>query len=269
MAESVLTPRRPRIDFADADPVWLPIAPRFAHQQNGASLLMPYLEPFLIRVIKTARVELEEKAPHLVPDVDVFCRQEANHYKLHAAYNRELLQQYPGLDAFEAEIREDFERFLPERGLEWCLAYSEGFECTGLMYAEFVLEEIDDLMAQGDPKVAELWRWHLAEEFEHRSVTHDVLEALHPGWWRRMRGIHFCSRHLFGFTGRVKAFMIDLDIERGRLSPEARDLPSERQLDRRQARFMRPRLMKLLSPRYDPSIRTMGANTRKVLASYA
>ena len=36
-------------------------------------------------------------------DVDVFNRQEANHYKVHAAYNRFLFEQYPGLEAFDAE----------------------------------------------------------------------------------------------------------------------------------------------------------------------
>ena len=40
---SSLTPRRPHIDFSEADPNWLPAAPRFAHRQNGGSLLLPYL----------------------------------------------------------------------------------------------------------------------------------------------------------------------------------------------------------------------------------
>ncbi len=266
---SSLTARRPDIDFTGADPNWLPRAPRFAHRQNGGSLLLPYLEPFLIRVMREARPAVEAKAPHLLEDLDVFNRQEANHYRVHADYNRRLLEEYPGLDAYEAEIERDFAGFLPERGLAWCLAYSEGFESTGMTFAELFLEEIHDELEEGDPAVVELWRWHLAEEFEHRSVVHDVLAALHPGWWRRVQGVRFCATHLFGFTGRVSEFMLELDIERGRLPEDARDLASERAFEKRQGRFMLPRMARVLLPGYDPGRRSTGPRTRQVLASTA
>ena len=266
---SSLTARLPQIDFTSADPNWLPCAPHFAHRQNGASLLLPYLEPFLIRVMRAARPAIEKAAPHLLDDLDVFNRQEANHYRVHAAYNRRLLDEYPGLDAYEAEIKRDFEGFLPERGLAWCLAYSEGFESTGMAFAELVLEEMHDLLEEGDPSVVELWRWHLAEEFEHRSVVHDVLAVLYPGWWRRVQGVRFCGTHLFGFTGRVSDFMLELDIERGRLPAAARDLPTERTVARTQGRFMAPRMARVLLPGYDPARRITGPRTQQVLASYA
>ena len=97
--------RLPEIDFSEADPLWAPRLPGFSHRMNGASLLLPYLEPYLIRVMKLARPELERVAPHLLEDVDVFNRQEANHFKVHAAYNARMRELYPGLDAFEDEIR--------------------------------------------------------------------------------------------------------------------------------------------------------------------
>ena len=125
--------RLPQIDFGSADALWLPALPAFAHQMNGGSLLLPYLEPYLIRVMKAARPELLRKAPELVEHLDVFCRQEANHYKVHAAYNRVMRAQYPGLEAFEAEIRADFQHFLEERSLGWNLAYCEGFASTGVI----------------------------------------------------------------------------------------------------------------------------------------
>ena len=138
---------------------------------------MPYLEPYLIKVMKAARPRLAEVAPELLDDLEIFNRQEANHYRVHAAYNRVMREQYPGLEPFEAEIRADFERFVAEKSLEWNLAYCEGFESTGIVQSEFFLQEIDDLLETADPAVAELWRWHLAEEFEHRCVAHDVLEG--------------------------------------------------------------------------------------------
>lgn len=266
---SSLTPRRPQIGFREADPCWIPRAPRNAHRLNGASLAMPYLEPFLIRVMRESRPDIERVAPHLIDDLDAFNRQEANHYRIHAQYNEILLDQYPGLDAYEAEIKRDFESFLPERGLAWSLAYCEGFECLGLIQAEFFLEEIDDVLEDADSKVVELWRWHLAEEFEHRSVTHDVLHAIYPGWRARLKGFRAFGRHLPTITERVADFMLEMDIERGRLPANARNLPSEGEFNRRAGRFHLPRIAKLMMPWYDPGPRTMRANTRKVLASYA
>ena len=265
---SRLTPRVPRFDFSDADPRWLPHAPSFAHEMNGASLLLPYLEPYLIRVMRAARPAIEARAPALLDDLDLFNRQEANHYRAHAEYNRILFAQYPGLERFDREIARDFERFLSDRSLAWNLAYSEGFESLGLASGEFVLEQARETITQGDARVAELWRWHLAEEIEHRSVAHDVLHALHPGWWRRVRGFVACSRHLFGFTGRVASFMLDLDIERGRLPADARTLDSSVAFERHRSRFMLGRVLRILRPGYDPAPRGIGPETARVLRTY-
>ena len=266
--EALLHARLPQVDFRSADALWLPGLPSFSHQMNGGSLLLPYLEPYLIKVMRAARPRLEQEAPELLEDVDVFNRQEANHYKVHAAYNRVMREQYPGLEAFEAEIRADFERFLAEKPLAWNLAYCEGFESIGVVQSEFFLQEMGDWLEDADPAVAELWRWHLAEEFEHRNVAHDVLEALHPGWLRRVSGVRFCGRHLVGFASRVRRHMLAVDRARGRVRDDAATRDAARFFARRQRRFFLPRLGRVLLPGYSPRSRAMGEATRRVLASY-
>lgn len=260
--------RLPQIDFSGADVLWIPALPAFAHQMNGASLLLPYLEPYLIKVMKAARPSVAERAPELLGDLDDFNRQEANHYRVHARYNAVMREQYPGLEAFEREIRADFERFLAKRPLAWNLAYSEGFESVGVIQAELFLQEIGDVLDSGDPAVTELWRWHLAEEFEHRNVAHDVLEALHPGWLRRLNGLQICARHLFGFAGRVRDHMLAVDRARGRVRDDDAERAAARRFARRQTRFQGPRLAKVLMPGYSPRSRPMDEATRRVLASY-
>ena len=187
---------------------------------------------------------------------------------MHAAYNRVMREQYPGLERFEAEIREDFRRFGAERSLAWNLAYCEGFESTGVIQSEFFLQEIDDLLETADPAVTELWRWHLAEEFEHRHVAHDVLKALYPGWRRRLRGFRYCGRHLFGFTSRVRAHLLAIDAERGRLPEASSRRWSARGIEWRQRRFQLPRVARTLMPGYSPHPRPMQEPTRRVLAAY-
>lgn len=260
--------RLPRIDFGAADAHWIPAAPAFAHRLNGASLLLPYLEPFLIKVMKAARPRVAEVAPGLLDDLDVFNCQEANHFTVHAAYNRVMCAQYPGLDAFEAEIRADFQRFALERPLAWNLAYSEGFESAGLVQSEFFLQEIDDLLEGADPAVTELWRWHLAEEFEHRHVAHAVLKAVAPGWRRRVAGFGFFARHLYGFTSRVRDHMLAVDRERGRIRDDATERRAARALARRELGFQLPRIARIFAPGYSPDPRPVQEPTRRVLAAY-
>lgn len=262
--------RLPEIDFGRSDGLWLEGWPEFAHRMNGASLLLPYLEPYLIRVMKRARPRLETTAPHLLDDVDVFNRQEANHYKVHARYNAVLREQYPGLEPFEEEIRTDFQRFLAEESLEWNLAYCEGFESVGLITSEFFLQEIDDALQDADPAVRELWAWHLAEEFEHRAVAHDVLAAVDPGWLRRLRGFRDFGRHLYGFTARVCDHLTRIDRDRGRIRDDDPGVrTTSKRLARRESRFYARRVARLLPPWYSPSARAMQAPTRRVLESYA
>jgi len=260
--------RLPEIDFGVADAHWFPAVPEFGHRMNGGSLLLPYLEPYLIRVMKLARPRIAEVAPELLPDVEIFNRQEANHYKLHAAYNQVMREQYPGLEPFEAEIKADFQRFLDEESLAWNLAYCEGFESTGLISSEFFLQEIDDLLASADPAVTELWSWHLAEEFEHRNVCHDVLKALHPGYRRRLAGFRFCAKHLFNFSGRVREHMLALDRERGRVQDDAAQRQALAAFLAREKRFQMPRVRKVLMPWYSPHPRPLQPPTERVLASY-
>lgn len=260
--------RLPRIDFSGADAFWIPAAPALAHQLNGASLVLPYLEPFLIKVMKTARSQVAEVAPEIVGDLDVFNHQEANHFKVHAAYNRVMCEQYPGLDRFESEIRADFQRFSAEMPLAWNLAYSEGFESTGVVQSEFFLQQIDDLLETADPAVTELWRWHLAEEFEHRNVAHDVLKALYPGWLQRLRGFRYCGRHLYGFTLRVRDHMLAIDLERGRIRDDSKHRSAARSVAWRERRFHLPRVVRILMPWYSPRGRSMSEPMQRALARY-
>ncbi len=260
--------RLPDIDFSQADGHWLPAVPAFGHQLNGASLMLPYLEPYLIKVMKAARPVVAQRAPELLDDLDTFNRQEANHFRVHAEYNAVLREQYPGLDAFEAEIRADFKRFFDEESLEWNLGYCEGFESTGLFQSEFFLQEIDDLLETADPAVTELWRWHLAEEFEHRNVAHDVLRVVAPGYLRRLRGFRACGTHLYGFTNRVRDHLLAIDRERGRIADPAAERAGFRVFERRQNRFTLPRVWKVFMPWYSPHPRPMQAPTREALAAW-
>ena len=93
-----------------------------------------------------------------------------------------------------------------------------------------------------------------------------MLHALHPGTFRRLRGYYDFLTHLQGYANRVAAYLKDVDRERG-LYPADADA-KDRAFDRVRGRFMLPRLVRILSPFYDPSPRRMSPALEAALVAY-
>jgi uncharacterized protein len=84
-----------QIPFAFAetiDPRWHPARPEWSHMVNGASLAMPYLEPFLIKTVTEAMKAVQD--PQLRADVQAFIGQEGVHFRNHRRYNDILKRSY-------------------------------------------------------------------------------------------------------------------------------------------------------------------------------
>jgi hypothetical protein len=262
-----MQPRRPPLDFSACRPRWIPAAPGYAYQLDAASSMLPYLEPYLIKVQKLARERLDPVAhSKLIRDIDLFNQQEANHFGLHARYNASLRTHYPGLEPFEERVRRDFEGFLRDHSLAWNLAYCEGFESSGLVSAELYLGPAEEFLRGADPSVRDLWAWHLAEEFEHRSVCHDVLYILHPGWGRRVSGYLHFLHHLQRYCNGVAQHLRSVDRERGEIPDDASAL--DRRFQRVALRFTLPRMLRILLPGYDPGTRRTPAAIEAALVRF-
>lgn len=244
--------RRPEFDFEGAEPIWTPANLDFGYQFNGGSLTLPYLEPYLIRVMRKAKGRLGDRLPSLQRDIDLFCAQEAQHFKLHAQYNAMLRARYEGLESFEAEIEADFARMEKDESLAFNLGYSAGFETTGMLMAQLFFEGAVDSLEGADAATRQLWGWHLAEEYEHRCVAIEVFRALGGGYRERLRLFFYQQRHLMGFGTRAAAHMRAQDEAAGRLgfSPSALREMATRQ--RRSNRYGFRKMVAGLMPWHDP-----------------
>jgi uncharacterized protein len=242
-------PRNPRITFENALPHWAPNQP-FAQITNAGSTSLPAVETYLNRVMARAAREIAD--PALKQDIALFSAQEGNHYRQHRQFNRLLYPRYPGLQVLESELAFDYEAMLVTESLLANAAYCEGFECLGIIHAEFFFERIGDLLADADERLVRLWKWHLAEEFEHRTVCFDVHRALKGRYISRIRGFLRAVRHLGRYGRRVSDYLLSVD----RASMTSAQRRHSRHLERRyRARmlcFALPRLLYVLSPRYDP-----------------
>ena len=195
----MLTVRRPDFDFSDSVPHWGDNVEAVTIFNAGAIIPSP-IERYLIRVMRLAKQELDPVADaDLIEEIDLFNKQEGQHHKLHNGLMEMLTTRYPRLRDFESAFAADLEDFMANRSLAWNLAYCEGFESTGCALAEaFVDGGIAAICGDHGSTPMRLWTWHMAEEFEHRAVVHDVLRRLYgpeEAFRLRTEGATFNRRH--------------------------------------------------------------------------
>lgn len=194
-------------DFpADIDPVVVAGKPELSFSLIGLSLLLPYLEPYLIRTMKEAKKQIRE--PKLRDDLERFCKQEGQHYRQHMLLNDAIrLQGFDELTKLEAELDADYRRFTQSRSLRFNLAYAEGFEALTTAVARFEFER--GLDPNTHPSVAALFEWHLVEELEHRTVAFDVYDAIYGDYAYRLVAGLYAQWHMASFIGRVTRSMLN------------------------------------------------------------
>ncbi|RYD91159.1 MAG: metal-dependent hydrolase, partial [Sphingomonadales bacterium] len=165
----MIIPRNMRIDFADAPLIWSRNQ-AFATIINAGSAAAVAFEGYLAKVMARARDELGDRNPAVTREIDLFIAQEGHHYRVHKAYNKRLYARYPKARAFEAELSETLRIQLETRSLAYNLAFSAGFENFACYMAKYQFTRGLAYFEGADRRMATLWLWHAAEEFEHRTA---------------------------------------------------------------------------------------------------
>ena len=252
--------RFPKIDYANVRPHWATNR-EFAHNVNASSTIPSFVEPWLIKVMQKAKLALPPSEVELLGQIDMFIAQEAQHYRQHDAFNRRIREAYPEIVPHEQRIRDDYADMLANRSLKYCLAYAEGFESMGPPAALMWFERYGQFIEGADYEAVALWKWHMAEEFEHREVCYQLFHALYArslwgrfrnGWLYRCYGFVCTLRHLGGYSKRVARTLIDAD-RRG-MTPEelAKSRANLEEFLSFTKRNTMPQLLKVFSPFYDP-----------------
>jgi uncharacterized protein len=247
-----LKSRWPKFDFTKADMIWSQ-NPECSMVWNSMSTNAPVVEPWLNRVMIAARKKLAPDSHALKAEIDEFVRQESNHYRMHIEFNRQLETfgyKIPAAEdeRFAAELRD----LLKNRSLAFNAAYCAGFENYTLFTSKFMFEEAGDLFKAGDLAGADLWLWHMAEEYEHRSVCHDVFAAVSGNYFMRIYGLVYSFIHLSGHVNkRAKMFMNQYREGMGEAERKA-SVKREKAYNRRYMLYFVPRMLAILVPYYDP-----------------
>lgn len=191
-------------------PQWNPKKPEWSHMVNGASLAMPFLEPYLIRTLGKALQVID--TPKLTAEIKLYMAQEGQHFQQHKKFNDTLVEQgYRELRDIEAEMKHEFSQFEAKRSLKFNLAYACGFESMALGIGHWLVKDREYLFGGSDSRVASLVLWHFVEEIEHKNVAFDAYQAVYGGWFYRLYGTFYATAHVIKFSRRAYKVMLKKD----------------------------------------------------------
>jgi predicted metal-dependent hydrolase len=150
---------------------WHPAGAAVSAFFGNLSVFFPEGERFFIRCVRAHAGAVKDE--RLLADVRAFCGQEAIHGREHVRYNEWLREQGYPIDAMMERIMTEMRQKPADlRGLAITCAL-EHF--TALM-GQVALED-SRILEGAHPVMAALWRWHAAEENEHKAVAYDVYHA--------------------------------------------------------------------------------------------
>lgn len=143
---------------------------------NGMSITFPAGEKFFIDSVRHHADEVTD--PILKEHIRGFCGQEGFHRREHQRYN-EVLCDARGYDLEKLEGKLTARLAWAQKNLSPLqnLAITVAIEHFTAVLAELLLSS-NSIMNKADPSMRELWRWHAAEEMEHKSVAFDVYRAV-------------------------------------------------------------------------------------------
>lgn len=172
-----LRQRRVVFDFPEGRSAnWHPRLGEFAAAANAVSLMMPYVEPFIVRTMRDQIPALERTSPELATATRVYVAQEAQHQAQHRRFNAAVASRVSGVRWVERGLAATFRAF-GRRSDRFRCAFAAGSEAGAYAIARWVERHHAELFDGADPESARLFLWHLAEEVEHKDVAFDVWDA--------------------------------------------------------------------------------------------
>ena len=184
-ADLTITPRDLRFGRGAAPRRWWlnddPFASAF---YNALSVTLPKGEGYFVDSVRNFR---DGTPPRLRTEIQAFIRQEVIHTREHVAFNRHVTDQGYDVGLLELDV-------------DAALALTKGRPPIASLAATMALEHFTAMLAHqlianpkhlagGDEQAAALWRWHAAEEIEHKGVAYDTWLHATNDWsrWRRWR----------------------------------------------------------------------------------
>jgi predicted metal-dependent hydrolase len=144
---------------------------------NALSATFPEGEAFFVESVRRYR---DDAPPKLAQEIQAFTTQEAIHSREHAEFNKAAVEA--GYDLAPLEQRVHWRLGLvKERPPIAALAATMALEHFTAILAHELLKDPRHL-DRAEPESAALWKWHAAEEIEHKGVAYDTWRHATRDW---------------------------------------------------------------------------------------
>ncbi|MGN6498175.1 MAG: metal-dependent hydrolase [Tsuneonella sp.] len=163
---------------------WLGDDPIATAWFNALSATFPRGEAFFIEAVKAHR---DGADPKLEREIRAFVKQEINHTREHIVFNK--LAEAAGYDVSFIDRRVgEMLALTKDRPAILNLAATMALEHFTAMFGKELLAHPAHLEG-AEPELADLWRWHSAEEIEHKGVAYDTWLHATRDWsrWKRWK----------------------------------------------------------------------------------
>ena len=217
--------RKVHFDFSDIPLHWIPGHPVASDVVGLLNIALPAFERWIVTTFNEALPLVKD--PKLADDMRGFIGQESIHADMHEQALHEFMMA-KGLNpqALLRQVDYLFKRVLapstsadPKRRHNqlcdrlWLIAALEHYTAV---LGDFSLNcTWDDYGAH--PTFVDLFRWHGAEEVEHRNVAHDVAKYFSDSYWDRLGAMLLAVTFMFGSfqTGTLYLVKKDPEVDMG------------------------------------------------------
>ncbi len=215
------------------------------HFENAFSIMIPPGERFFIDSVRHYQ--------HLVADeegrelIRAFVQQEGLHGQAHDVFNASVAKFGIDIAAQERYAARTFRRarrWLPAKVQLGITVFSEHLTAVGA----HTLLASPDVAEEMHPQMLDFWRWHAAEELEHKSVAFDLFGKVGGGYAVRMLSVLAAGVFLTVPMVRITRSMMR-DDPHITTRAERREAGA---LQRRLLREQAPLLLAYFSPRFHP-----------------
>ena len=173
---------------------------------------------------------------------------------------------FPGLEALERELSDDYQRFSRTKSLRFNLAYAEGFEALTMNAIKHLMEP--DGFGPDLPPFLEMVEWHFMEELEHRTVTFDVYEHVVGDYFYRLAVGSWAQWHFTSWMRRVTRYMLKVSPQRERRTAQAAEVPAETMPALPRVSSLFPGLLRIYLPSYTPHDVTISPGIEALARKY-
>lgn len=187
-----ITPRPVSFNFDQSSIHWIPNDPFSSHTYNAINLLLPAGEFWFCRIFNKALPLIQDET--LKIDVKAFVKQEAIHARAHIVGQKFMQANEYDLEKGLKTAETIFGQLLADRPFGLSIFNYKRVESHWLIARVGIIAAIKHFTGvigqwtldhssnwdknNADPEMSDLFRWHLAEEVEHRNVAFDLFHHL-------------------------------------------------------------------------------------------